>query len=344
MMTRSRMLVRGAAAVVLAAALVFGVVAPALAERTIALSTGTVELSLAPGGVASETIAVANNGDEPLRALVYTNDVVYDAEGMPEYVKPTGAQGEFNRSPASWISLRMPAETQVIANTPYIELEPGDEMMIDFEMRVPEGATPGDYNAIIFFEMFDTADAEGTSSQISGRIGARIVLRVAGDIVDRLDVAPFAVRGFVIGDVVPYSFTLTNEGNIDKRYTPSLVVLDGSETERMRSEIETAPIVYAGSTREYTGGLKLTNANFGKYTMRVEIAYDKETGSAPGATVAERLTKDRTFWVVPLWFAIAVVLAIGLPILWLVWRSSVKSAAKKKSADAGDRVSEDTED
>ncbi|MDO8880274.1 MAG: hypothetical protein Q7W44_05680 [Coriobacteriia bacterium] len=323
---------RFTAVLLLTAVVVLGTVHTAMAERTIALSTGTVDLALAPGGIATETIAVANNGDEPLAALVYTNDVVYDDEGLPEYVKPTGAAGEFNRSPASWLSLRMPAETQVIANTPYIELAPGEEMLIDFEMRVPDGATPGDYNAIIFFEMFNPEPQSGTSSQISGRIGARIVLRVAGDVIDRLDVAPYAVRGFVIGDVVPYSFTLANDGNIDKRYVPSLVVLDGTEAERMRSQIETMPIVYAGNTRGYDGGLKLTNANFGRYTMRVEIAYDKETGSAPGATIPETIVKDRSFIVIPLWFAIVVVLVVALPILWLVWRTSVRGAAKKAAA------------
>jgi hypothetical protein len=327
-----RIIQRSTAVILLAAVLVLGAAHVALAERTIALSTGTVELALVPGGEARETLAVANNGDEPLHALVYTNDVVYDEAGMPEYVKPTGAAGEFNRSPASWVSLRMPAETQVVANTPYIELAPGEEMLIDFEMRVPANATPGDYNAIIFFEMFDPDPQAGTSSQISGRIGARIVLRVAGDIIDRMDVAPFAVRGFVIGDAVPYSFRVSNEGNIDKRYVPSLVVLDGSEAERMRSQIETAPIVYAGNTREYDGGLKLTNANFGRYTMRVEIAYDKETGTSPGATIPEKIVKDRTFIVIPLWFAVLVALIVVLPALWLIWRASVRRATTRPAA------------
>ncbi len=302
----------------------------ALAERTIALNTGTVELSLAPGGSASESVRVANNGDEPLKALLYTSDVAYDDQGQPTYVRPTGAAGEFLRSPASWLSLQAPDATKIIANTPYIELEPGQEIQIDFQMTVPANATPGDYNSVIFFEMFDTADTDtGTTSRISGRIGARIVLRVIGDIVDEVDVAPFSVRSFVIGDVVPYSFRVVNEGNIDKRYVPELVVLDGNESERMRSTVETSAVVYAQNQREYVGGLKLENARLGRYTLRVELAYDKETGAEPGTVIPERLRKDRTFWVVPLWLAIAAIMVIGLPILWLSWRASVKSGARK---------------
>lgn len=317
--------------VALAAGLLIPVAASA--ERTIALSTGTIELSLAPGGTASETIKVASTGDESIQALLYSSDVVYDEQGEPTYMRPTGASGEFLQSPASWLALRAPDETKIIANTPYIELDPGDEIPVDFEMRVPRNAAPGDYNAIIFFEMFDMTDAdEGAVSRVAGRLGARVVLRVIGDIVDQLEVAPFSVRSFVIGDTVPYSFRVNNEGNIDKRYTPYLVVLDGSDAERMRSEVEENAVVYAGNQREYLGGLELENARFGRFTMRVEIDYNRETGPEPGTTVPERIRVDRTFWVIPLWAAVAIVIALGIPVLWLSWRASVKSSEKKAAA------------
>ncbi len=312
--------------------LLVGLLVPAVApaERTIALNTGTIELSLAPGSIANDSVRVSNNGTEPLRALIYTSDVRYDEQGEPDYVKPTGEPGEFLRSPASWMSLRVPDTTKVVANTPYIELDPGQALDIDFEMRVPGNATPGDYNAVIFFEMFEFAASDtGTTSRISGRIGARIVLRVAGDVIDRMDVAPFSVRSFNIGDTVPYSFRVVNDGNIDKRYEPSLVVLDGNEAERMRSVVETSAIVYAQGQREYLGGLKLDNARFGRFTMRVEVAYDREAGSEPGTVMPEVIRKDRTFWVVPLWAAILLILAIGLPVLWLSWKLAVRSSRRK---------------
>ena len=339
-MRTGRSRIRLAAVTLLAAAVVFGAVPSAFAERTIALSTGTIELALAPGGNAAESLVVANNGDEPLMAFVYTNDVTYDAAGAPTYTKPTGAVGEINKSPASWLTLRMPADTQVIANTPYIELAPGEEMIIDFEMDVPQQATPGDYNAIIFFEMFDKEAAAGATSQVSGRIGARISLRVAGDVVDRLEIAPYSVRGLVIGDTVPWGFRIANDGNIDKRMTTSLVVLDGSENEKMRSVVESESIVYAGSARDYSGGLELEGVSFGKYTLRVEVAYEKESGT-DGAKVPDEMVKDRTFWVFPLWFVILLIIAVGVPALWLSWRSAQRASTHRDSGkdEAGRRRS-----
>ena len=324
-MLGSQWRLRMVAVSVLAALFFAGVVHSAHAERTIALSTGTVQLALPSGGSAADEFAVANNGDEPLKALVYTNDVIYGEDGLPEYVRPTGAVGEYAKSPASWLSLRLPAETKVVANTPYIELEPGQEMVLEFEMRVPVEATPGDYNAIIFFEMFDDSASAGTSSKVSGRIGARIVVRVAGDVIEDLEVAPFWVRGFVIGSDIPYKFTFTNAGNVDKRYVPSMVLLDRSEAEVARTELEESAIVYAGDARTYTGSVDAGTSLFGQYTLRSEIAYDKET--APGTFVPDVLEEDRTFWVVPLWFAILVIAFVAVPFLWLVWRTTAKGRA-----------------
>lgn len=304
----------------------------AMAERTIALSTGTIELSLAPGSSASETIIVSNEGDEPLKALVYTADVAYDASGTPAYIRPDSNPQAVNGSPALWLSLQMPKETQVIANTPYIVLEPGESIPVSFELEVPEGATPGDHTAIIFFEMFSTEDVEGASSQISGRIGARIDVRVAGEVIEKLDVAPFSIRELIIGDSAAYSFTLSNLGNIDKHCTTSLVVLDRSENEVLRSQIESDTAVYAGSSRSHADVLDLSDVGFGKYTVRAEVVYDRETSGT--ASVADVLAKDRTVWVVPLWLAIVVLLVVGLPILYLIWRSGVRSAARKAAKKA----------
>lgn len=289
---------------------------------------------------------VANNGDEPLKAMVYSSNVVYDEEGLPSYEKPTGEAAEFLKSPASWLTVRMPTDTQLIANTPFIELDPGEEIELNYEMNVPDQAAPGDYNAVIFFEMFDTSESgAGATSKVAGRIGARVIVRVAGEVVEKIEVAPFWVRSLVIGNTAPYSFTVSNKGNVDKRYQPFLVVLDTAEREVMRSEVETSAIVYAGNAREYSGGLTLEGVSFGQYIMRTEIVFDKETEAA-SAALEDSVAKDRTFWVIPLWLVIAMIVVVALPLLWLSYRASTKSrrrataTATAKSVEGGDASGE----
>lgn len=333
-MLKSKTLSRLLTVSLVAGVLGFGTVQQAFAEKTISLSTGTVQLSLAQGGVAKDSIMVSNRGDEPIKAMVYASDILHKQSGEPIYKKPTGDVANILKSPASWLTLRLPKDTQVIANTPYIELDPGEQVKLDFEMRVPTDATPGDFNAAIFFEMFDTATGQaGAQSKVAGRIGARIVVRVAGDVIEKLDLAPYKVRGFVIGDAVPYSFTLKNQGNVDKRIQPNLVILDTSEAEKMRSQIETYAVLYAGDTRQYSGVLKLKNAAFGEYTMRAEIGYERDSDS--NQAIAETVTKDRSIFVIPTWFAVLAVLVLASPILWFTWRPR-RRRAKANAQIAGD--------
>lgn len=301
----------------------------ALAERTIALNTGTFELSLAPGQQATDLIMVANNGDESLKALVYTADVEIDQEGNQTYQRPDVNPENYLSSPASWIRLKVPDSTKIIANTPYLEFDPGDEYPVEFELVVPNNATPGDYNAVVFFEMFDfDQGTEGATTQVQGRIGARIDLRVVGEVADDLKVSDFEARTFVIGDMTPFSVRVVNAGNIDKKYTMNLRLVGSGETEKWSQLLEEDANVYAKRDRYYDGGLKFDGVGLGKYTLRAELDYLKEVGDAEGTVLPETIVIDRTVWVIPLWLVILVVIFIGLPTLYLTYRLSVRRVRK----------------
>ena len=207
--------------------------APAYAEKTISLSTGIIELSLPPGGTGTGSLKVANTGTQVIKALVYVADARIDAKGMPVYTRPAPAEAPDPKSPATWVQLKMPASTRIIANTPYIEMKAGEEFPVAFSETVPVGARPGDYNAVIFFEMFETdpANPNVSVSRVTGRIGCRVVTHVQGEIRDSIKVRPFVVRDFVIGDKMPFTFTVVNDGNVDKRYSASLALRDGGDSD-----------------------------------------------------------------------------------------------------------------
>jgi hypothetical protein len=324
------------AALAIVCAAVLALAGVALAERTIGLSSGTVELALAPGQQANDSLIVYNTGDEPFKALLYTSDVIYDEEGIPSYERPTGAAGEFLTSPASWIRLRVPDTTKIVANTPYIEMEPGQEFTVDYEIVVPSNAPPGDYNAIVFFEMFEfTDEGETNISRISGRIGARVHVRVVGAIQDDLRVGPFAIRTFVLGDSVLYTLDVENAGNVDKTYRASIEILDASGAVRDQALVASETVVYAQNIREHTGTIELQEATLGKFTARAVVDYERETGDEAGTRVPETLTFERTMWVVPVWLAIAAVALVGGLAIWLSWRQAKRAAARSVEREAG---------
>ncbi len=310
----------------------------ALAERTIALNTGTFDLALSPSQQASDLIMVANNGDEPLKALVYTADVAIDEEGNQTYDRPDAKPENYLSSPASWIRLKVPDSTKIIANTPYLEFEPGDEYPVEFELVVPNNASPGDYNAVVFFEMFDFNEGtEGATTQVQGRIGARIDLRVVGDVIDDLQMSDFEARTLVIGDMTPFSVRVINAGNIDKKYSLNLRLVGAGETEKWSQLLEENANVYAKRDRYYDGGLKFDGVGLGRYTLRAELDYNKEVGEATLAP--EQIVVERSVWVIPLWLVILVIIFVGLPLLYLTYRLSVRRVRKSAGIETDSRPS-----
>ncbi|HSQ21833.1 MAG TPA: hypothetical protein VLQ52_03425, partial [Coriobacteriia bacterium] len=190
----------------------------AVAEKTIGLSSGTFAFEVEPGDTGEGEVIVSNDGDEPLKALVYVTDVKIDDAGEQDFVEPQRQGASILTTPASWFRIFMPADSKSVGNTPYIELDPGERLPIRFAFSPPAGTASGDHNVVIFFEMFELAEgSDGAAAQVSGRLGARVALRVTGPVIENLTIRPFDVPSFRIGNAVPFTFTVNNAGNTNKR-------------------------------------------------------------------------------------------------------------------------------
>jgi hypothetical protein len=316
---------------------------PAAAEKTVSLSTGIIELSLPPGGSGVGSLKVANTGTQILKALVYVADAQIDPKGMPVYARPAPAQAPDPKSPATWVQLKMPESTRIIANTPYVELKAGEELPVAFAESVPTGASPGDFNAVIFFEMFETdpASPNVSVSKVTGRIGCRVVTHVQGEVRDSIKVKPFVVRDFVLGDQMPFAFTIINDGNVDKRYSASLILRDAAGNDVWTSQVASQAMVYAGDHTNYSGVSILKGVGLGRYeaVVKVDHALVSRDASAPPQVHAYELSRD--IWVVPFWIAVVIVALLALLVLWLVWfftmrRRRAKSATRAAGTPATD--------
>ncbi|KAF0208714.1 MAG: hypothetical protein Q8S43_07415 [Actinomycetota bacterium] len=317
---------RGSVALVaLALITTFALPLPAVAVRTLGLSTGKFEFTVAAGQKGSGEVVVMNSGDEPLQVLIYAANQKIDAKGQAEYVVPSPEDTNAITNAASWLRLTIDAEQKALGNTPYIDLKPGQRVPVHFEFEVPDGVPPGDHQIMLFFQMMaGEAPKDSSGTAVSGRLGSRIRVRVKGDIVERLEVRPFAVRNFIIGDTIPYTLLIRNDGNIDKTVNGRVMLLDGSENELESSAVATETTIFAGSNVELSGSLG--KGRIGRYTARFEMKYPKE-GSDSG--VAERIVKDRTVIIIPMWLAVGLILVVGGAALWASWRMSVKAAERR---------------
>ncbi len=317
-----------AGAVLLSAGL--AVPAPAFGVRTLGISAPSFDFSLSPGGTGKGDLQVLNEGTEPVDVLVYAAEQKIDASGTATYVVPDrNSATSASAGASSWISLKLPPDAKTAGNVPYVSIKPGGSAPVKFDFQVPANASPGDHQVILFFEMFSRPNnGEGAVMAVSGRLGSRVRIRVKGEFVEKVEVAPFSVRSFVIGSKVPYSFTVKNSGNLDERVTAGVEVLDSSEAiVGKASPLSDLPI-YASTSKKVAGEIDAPNLGFGQNIVRLTASYKKQGASQP-----ETVVKERTLFAVPLWFVIAVVALVATLLTGtIVWVARRRARRKKASA------------
>ncbi|MDP2233815.1 MAG: hypothetical protein Q8K89_09280 [Actinomycetota bacterium] len=300
--------------------LVLGLQSPgtALAVKTIALSSGSFSFEIDPAMTGSGEVEVINDGDEDIKVLVYVADVEINDKGEQSFPLPSREGASIFSSSATWMRVYMPADSKAVGNTPYLELAPEQRVLVKFDFSPPRDATPGDHNVVMFFEMFDfLPESAGSASQVSGRIGARVQLRVKGQFVERLEVRPFEVPSFVIGNVIPYKFSINNEGNVNERTAGTIALLDRNERELVSAEVASDTPVYAGASLEISGEMTTVASALGPQTVEMRLQYFEQ-----GATSPTEVVTTRTVWMVPLWLLIALAVALFALVIWLGARAA----------------------
>lgn len=322
------------AALVAAALLVLP--AQAFAEKTIGLSSGTFKFEVAAGDTATGTVYVTNDGDENISVLLYVSDQNIDAKGTATYATPDRTDFAALTKPATWTSLRYSGGGRTLGNIPYVELTPGERRAVRFTIDVPAGTAPGDHNLLVFFEMFEQPAGGASKAVISGRIGARVTLRVKGTLVERMEVRPFEVPAFVIGNTVDTTFLLRNGGNTDRRVTADLLLLNGSGKQMASAQPIPAKLVFAEHNREASGTLVAAGSPIGPHTVRLEVTPVNDEGEVLDAG-KDRITIERRVWLVPMWLIAAVVLfivlIIGRAAVVVIGRRAEQKARSRRSAE-----------
>ena len=331
-----RIRVAGHARALAAAALLFAalllVPSSAFATRTLGLSAGTFRFDLAAGQQGDGQVIVMNDGSEPLKVMVYASDQSVDAKGGVTYQTPTRADLSSLALPSSWTTIKMPENSKSLGNIPYLELAPGQRVPVNFSITVPPNVAPGDHNVIIFFESFEPPKpGQGAQSNISGRLGARVTLRVAGDLVHKLEVRPFDVPQFVIGGTVPYDFVLRNLGNVDQRVGARVLLLDRNDNEIQRQTAIDGLTAFAGNNLEATGTLLAEKMPFGQFKVRLDVSPVGDDGKATNGG-ADTITESRDVWLIPYWvIVLAIIIVLGI-VVRIIWVIAVRSAHRRQKS------------
>jgi hypothetical protein len=318
----------------------------AFAVRKLGLSSGSFHFDVGPSDTASGTIIAINDGDEPIKVMVYSADQVIDPKGGVSFIVPSRADLSSLDKPSAWVRISMPENSKSLGNIPYLELAPGQRVPVRFSAEMPPDVATGDHDVMLFFEMFggQGSAANSASSQVAGRIGSRLQLRVKGQLVSGFDVAPFVVAPFILGDAVPYVFTVKSGGNIDQRVVARASLRDRNDETLSEQVPVNARLLFAQQNLEGTGTLYPSAEQLlGQYTVRLEVTPVDDAGQVVNGGVG-KVVKERTVWVVPIWVivlaAIVLVTLMGV-ILWALGRRSGRRADASARPDAASPAEDD---
>jgi len=318
---------------VLSLVILFALPGSAFATKTIGLSSGKFKFeNVSAGQTVQGTVMVGNDGDESIKVLVYAADQTVDETGNVQYAAPNRADLTAMTKPATWTKITMPADSKSLGNLPYLEMKPGQQTPIKFSITVPDGIPPGDHNMLIFFEVFE--NAQGTA-QISGRLGTRVVLRVNGEILNSLELRPFNVEPWIIGDKIPYDFLVRNSGNVDERVTGTTMLLDTNGNELAKQTPIDSQVVYAG-TNLMAAGTLVPPRPIGRFVLRTTVQPVDEAGKP--ITEKAPLVEERSTWVVPMWALVAAGVALLVLLIVVIWLVAARSGARGQARRDKDAV------
>ncbi|RLK23855.1 uncharacterized protein DUF916 [Micromonospora sp. M71_S20] len=203
---------------------------------------------LDPGAKLTDHVAVTNHSARPLTLNLYASDAFTTAQGGFDLLagdrQPTDV--------GAWV--RIPRRTLTIPST--------SRLNVPFTLTVPANATPGDHAGGIVASLAATsADAQGNQVAVDHRVGARIYLRVTGELQPALTVENLRVRHTgslnpLAGGTLTATFTVRNTGNVRLTGRPALGVAGPFGLGRRSVEAAALPEILPGG--ELTTAVRMT--------------------------------------------------------------------------------------
>jgi hypothetical protein len=271
------------------------------------ISPPVIELSAKPGETVTATIRVRNVAAGTLIAKGKADDFgAGDGEdGKPKLLlEETGAT---RFSLKYWIP-----------SVPDLRLAPQELKTATVQINVPQNAEPGGHFGVIRFTAVPP-DLEGTGVALSASIGTLVLLRVAGDITEKVSLASFSAGqkdkpgSFFEHGPLDFTVRVKNEGSVHERVQGSIDVTNGFGKKIASVAVnDKGGNVLPDSTRKFEQELS-NKSLFGHYTAQLHLSYLNGT---------KKLDSKLSFWVIP-WKLILLVL-IGLVVLFYLLRLGLR--------------------
>jgi hypothetical protein len=257
---------------------------PATAARAeFGVGPAVRDLRIAPGEAVAGSFSVRLD-DEAGAFAVQVEDVVQLADGGYAYKRPSGSRF----SASSWLTVA----PRTFDGTPD-RVQP-----IDFRVRVPRDAEPGDHLASITVKQ---APRRGQHGEVSVQaISFRLTVRVPGQVRERVEIDSLALPALAGRGPIGAEVIVRNSGNVrldfDRRNKGSLAIAGGSET---RTRLSFGGQLYPGRSRAF------------RLNWEDPPALGRLTAEASVRTRGSLVTKSASFWMLP-WRQTGALLLVAL--------------------------------
>lgn len=261
---------------------------------------------LDPGATLTDYVAVTNHSTRPLTLNLYASDAFTTRDGGFDLL----AGGQQPTDVGAWV--RFTQRSVTIPST--------SRLNVPFTLAVPENATPGDHaGGVVASLATSAADAQGNQVAVDHRVGARIYLRVTGELQPALTVENLRVRHTgslnpLVGGTLTATVTVRNTGNVRLTGRPTLDVAGPLGLGRRSVEAGDLPEILPGgevtTTVRMTGAAPLFRLTT-KLTISPAAVGDQVLDPPPQGD-----TTQVTVWAVP-WLQLALLVPFSLAV-WLL--------------------------
>lgn len=274
---------------------------------SISVSPTIYDMTANPGQMWQSTVRIVNpNPFELTLSITPNNFVPKEEDGVPQFI-PLVADDVVKDSLGEWITTEK-------------EIKVGAEQTFElpFQIRVPEGASPGGhYAALLISTQPSTEGAANSQVQTSQVISALIFLRVTGDITENSTIRSFRSADYFLSKPeTRFEVRVENKGNIHLQPQGEIKIYNMWGKERGTIPINQQTMlgnVLPQSVRKFSFGWSSEWAisDIGRYTAKVTLAYGKEERQFISANTA--------FWIIPWKILLTVALVIGLLVGIVTW-------------------------
>jgi len=269
-------------------------------------------------------VALKNVSDDDIVARVFLNDFEPDGQsGNPKLLI-----GEEQQSANS---LR-----EFVVGVSDVTIAAGETVSVQIPIQIPENAAPGAYYGAVRFVSVPEGqeDAEDTQLALNASVAALLLVEVPGDLTEQIQIDSI---GAYIGEDGGSLFTkvpedigvlITNLGNGFSKPFGTVTLSgpwgSGEVFSYELNNVNPRGNVLPGASRLFRDAIEDGSISLpGRYSISANISHGRG---------GEVLSVSSSFWYLPAWFLIAVVVVLGLVVglAYYLYRKYVTKSTKRR--------------